>query len=71
MLSVLRITDNDYPFGIFKLFLCWVQGLKSYDLFCSARVKYLGSFATNDQFFLLLVCCIFTNTWLAKSSDIS
>jgi len=23
------------------------------------------------NFFLLLVCCIFANTWLAKSSDIS
>ena len=24
MLSVLRFTDSDHPFGIFKLFFCWV-----------------------------------------------
>jgi len=26
VLSVLRITDSDYPFGIFKLFLLYISG---------------------------------------------
>ena len=32
VLSVLRYTDSDYPFGVFKLFLLSLKPLKQYEL---------------------------------------